>query len=525
MEYFPYKNQYTYQDIINTFYPELFRIIVDRYPERDELYTDQRYLTLINMTLENPLYAARFLYLIFGYPDNIFGPNIFDKDAIAKLEFFAMTNNLNIEKFESWYRQGSHDIDTFLAVKRFLIDGSLTVELDIGYLNDKLSEILERFKNKSHVFLLDADNLYRHIGPLFRLVDPDLYSISFFKKNNISPYYTGFRALYYRTTNGINSTTIEAYGARKDAADVEITTAMAILKVEEVLHSISVGKYYVVTGDEYAHELVETSNNFFRTRDHVIRLNSQLIDFNKTWSRLQPWAIDPKDFPMHIYGELTDYNIDVKIRPIVSPFDGRDNNLNNLLVSVNPSTNTPICTMWMIYFIKNNPEISTPVMEDYTEIFNILRRIDISSYQEFKDYIFSNVTVDKWIELRQQFLVLMGAKYFTMKELRQYFLPQQFSYLKSLKDKIKNDTLPFYTYNRNGRSITLTDKTLINEFLALPISNRDIFNIFFKITFQTEAYLYHIDILIALSIYNVSASVIDLLKPENTIINSISFII
>lgn len=523
MDIIPYRSQYTYQELQDIFYPRLFEILFNRAPTPRESYSNDNYLSLINALLGNPFAGARFLHLIFGDPKNIFGNGRRDKDAEARLDLFAQANRIEPKVFKRWYQQGTHDVDIFLALKRFLIDGSLGVFIPFGTLNEQSDEILQTYSGKSHVLLVDADNLYYYIGPLFKLTDPDTYSVGFFRKNNISPIYAGYHALYYRlnTGNQISTTTVEAYGARKDAADVELTTAMAYMKIYQATAGAQVGKYYIVTGDEYAYELAASTNDFFGRSDYAVRLNSQPTNFTDRRFVRSKWTINPADFPMRLYGKLNLREIEVDPRPVSGPFDGQANSLNNLLTSNQPSTSDPTNSMWMIEFIKVNPELYIPVLIDYEEIFSILTRIDISSYQEFMSYINNNYVGERNIELKEQYLVLIAAKYFTRNELITYFLLNQYNYIESLRQGVLNGTLERYKYRREGNDVIITDNATIIQFISLSISNRDIFNIFFKISHPFEAYIYHIDVLLALSINNVTTGVIDPLHPEN--INILSF--
>jgi len=505
MSFFPYKSHYSYDEIKNIFYPNLYKII--RGNNFVEPYSDSKYLELINHTLNNPFTAARFLYLIYGPPNVIYGGNK-NKEIESALDLFSMSNSIAPADFKKWYSQPSPNVDIFLAIKRFLLDGSLYFDIKKGYLNDLTADILKSYSGKDYVLLLDGDNLYYHIGHLFKILGSNVYAISFFRRNNISPIYGGYLELYNRIYN-LNDTkiaTVESYGARKDAADVELTTAMAYLKINQNLKNIKVGKYYIVTGDEYANELVITSNEFFKIENYVLRLNSQLIDFTNYISRtmLSHWTINPADFPVNYFGELNPKILTERIKPNVSD----TNNINFFINSNHPSTTNPINTNWLIDFIKSGIKLSDLPNNDYRLIIELLQQKNILSYRDFVNELNNFSSSDK-LNLLEQYLVLIGTKYFTTKEIVRYFFADQYLFL----DRIKLNYI-------SGALIKISDPSIINYLVEIPIKNKDILNIFYNISHQKEAYIRHVDILNALSIKHVEVSNYDILHPENIIIKS-----
>lgn len=528
MSVIPYKPQYSHDELRSIFYPLLIRTFSGREPRPDEGYSDARYMKLINRLLDNPFIGSKILHQIFGNPQDIFGPVMRDKEAEARLDLFAMSNRIEPKSFKRWYREGTHDVDVFLAIKRFLIDGTLYIPIPFNNLNVQSAEIFSLYPNKFSVFLIDGDNLYYHIGPIFKLLSPDLYSIVFYRVGNISPIYAGYLTLYNRTfpeEERSKFTTVESYGARKEAADVELITCMARVSIHQTIRNTEIGKYSIVTGDESAHELIETTNGYFNRTDLVQRLNSQLIDFTDRFLRnMRPaWTIDPRDFPMNTYGELNSRLITGKLRPIISVFDGGRNNLNNLLVSTQPSTEDPINTMWAIDYVKSLSIPTVPADPEYFELFQLLLRIDISSYGDLVRALNEEYNEVMIRNFKEQYLVLIGAKYFSRKELLTYFFPAQLRYLNRLRAGIVNQTLASTSYIRDDNNITIKDSLIVNEFFRLPINNKDVFNMFYKNTFAVEAYLYHIDVPIALSIYKIETALVNELYPENIQINNFSF--
>ena len=516
------KSFYSSDDIKNIFYPNLYNIINGIYPK---FYSDDEYIKLINSTLLNPSYAANFLYLIYGQPDSIFDyPKNVEIESL--LDLFSMSNSIEPKIFKAWYRQPNHNVDIFLAIKRFLIDGYLYVNIVKNTLNNSLKEIFKICPGKSTVFLIDGDNLYYHIGPLFKILGPEEYAINFFRSNNISPIYSGYLSLYNKyTKNKGNINTIESYNSRKDAADVELTTCMTFLKAYQISHKdiFEVGNYYIVTGDEYSHELVITSNIFYEKSDYVFRLNSQLIDFTKNISRnmQSPWTINPSHFSIKDFGELNPRLITDKIRPSLGVFDNQ-NNINNLILSDNPSTKDPINTMWVINFIKSIVDLPTLPDNEYSDVLNLLQRIDIYSYKD----LITELSLPKYnntkFELIEKYLVLIGAKYFTKAEMLKYFFSTQFKFFNALRALYNNNSLtPDIAVYLDG-NIVITGN-ILDQFLKLDIDNRDIFNLFFNITNIKDVYTKHIDVLWCLSIKNINSIGGNILKSEEIKINSLSF--
>lgn len=514
----PYKSRYDGNDIQSIIYPELYRILNDSNvpPFSFRIYAEMVY-SLLNRSEE----ASRFFHLIYG-PPNVISSSPNNREYIARLDLFAMLNRIDVGIFKSWYFRGTPDVNIYRAIKKFLLSGILYVNIDKNYLNNQLSTIFEIVKEKPYVALFDGDNLYYHIGSMFKILSPDFYSLVFFKKNNISPIYIGYSLLYQRRFEGtaITHSTIEAYGARKDAADTELITATALLKVQQSLRNLNINKYYVITGDEYASELVRTTNEFFGT-NIMTRFNSQKFDFTDSNAIRNPWTINPSDFPINIYGELNGNKVGDKLRAELSIFGPKS--FNELLNSTNPSTRDPTNSFWFLDYIKSLTNEELSIDPEYYQLVQIILTKNISSYRELIREL-GNYSQSDRVKLLQNYLVLIGAKYFTMQELIDNFLYRQRDYLNNIKFNIEIGSIILTQYNiTNDGSIRINDKDIIREFFLLDFANRDIFDLFFEATSPMEAYLSNVDICIALGIKNIDFGIVNPLRPEQVQIHSFTF--
>ena len=293
---------------------------------------------------------------------------------------------------------------------------------------------------------------------------------------------------------------------------------MCTLKITQYIRKINVDKYYVITGDEYSHELVETTNDFFKRPGYMSRINSQLIDFSHRIK--SPWAINSNDFPINIYGELNPKEIGDKLNPELSIFNP-PNSIGNIVSSTRPSTNNPINSTWFIDFIKSITELPN-IDYEYLELLKIISRIDVSSYEDMIKVI-NDFPVKNSIILKEQYLVLIGAKYFTRDELIKYFLYDHNEYLNDIRDKINNNTYSILLYKLENNIVTISNPNIVNDFFSLNIQNIDIFDQFYRTFFHIEAYIKHIDVLIALGITNIEGRSSNPLFPETMTITKFSF--
>lgn len=106
---------------------------------------------------------------------------------------------------------------------------------------------------------------------------------------------------------------------------------------------------------------------------------------------------------------------------------------------------------------------------------------------------------------------------------RKYFLYDHNEYLNNIRDKIENDTYSRLLYKLEDNIVTISNTNIINEFFSLPIQNIDIFDQFYKTLFHIEAYIKHIDILIALGITDIQGRSPEPLFPETMLITNFSF--
>ena len=242
--------------------------------------------------------------------------------------------------------------------------------------------------------------------------------VVFYKKEAVSPFYAAYLNLIPRHANKIR--TVVSEGTLKDAADVAMNTyvvANVITKFNTPLDSFK--EIYIITGDEFSTEIIVSANN---------KLNSQV--FNRINSQMPSplWIINPVDFPRKDFGDLlyletsdnkhvikkSTYNIN-DINFFLNGIASRDNNRN------------PICSPVAINIIKSGLHVSNRY-----DVESVLKYDNVRRYENFIDILEDSRFASKKFQMKDQFLKLTGAKFFTNSELRNFFLSDHYEVINDL---------------------------------------------------------------------------------------------
>ena len=443
-------------------------------------YTDL--IPLINDTI-----ALQTLYLIFG--DFIKDRDIFFTNS-SKLHQFIMGNYLNVKEFLNWYKTGhAPNVEYTESVKRFLTIGLLYIDIQTIDIVSYKSDILVNYKRYDNILFIDGDNLYVHITPLFRIISDKYYRLIFFKKDNISNIFASF----YRN-NKEHHEIIESYGFKKDAADVSLTTLCTYIRENYINYNKDemkpdVKHFYIITGDEYAEELVNISNHDIiytignLNADTFIRLNAQPILYRKN---RYSWALDSNAIDPKIFGEIlpAEYDDRIKINWTIidAVFNGPINRPFRFKYDV-------MCTPWLIRLIKNT--LSDMLDQEYSDIVKILLDNTVVDFDTLRSKIdtFNQVQQEK---LYEKYLVIIGAKFFTKDELRKYFLSNHYKYLQSeVYPKMIHGT-----YQLNQFEMV----SLINKFPLV----QDALYYFYNFITPSDLFVNTLDIPLALGVTNMT---------------------
>jgi len=468
----PFKDSYGLDDQLNYFYKELLNIY-----KRQGIYTSRQntindYKNLVNNI--NNIQALHFLYKIFDHPTELKMTRQW-----SRLEHFAMSNYINVKYLKQWYWGSNPPTNQiFRAVKKLLLHGVIFIPIKSDNLINYKNTSLNKYTNYQNIIFIDGDNLYSHITPLFRLDDRRYHNIIFFKKDNISDI---FAALY--NFNPQIADVIVSMGTLKDAADVDLTILSTFIR-ENVINKKIINKdFYILTGDEYADEVINISNSDLYSNKNTSlfqRLNAQPIIFDR--NSPNSWAYDPRDFQFLTYGE-----------PLPKDYGDRLYfNAANITMydQWNSVQYIPMCSTWMIDLIRDrSPNIS--LASNYSRIQLLISRIDISNYQELKVEILKIQDPIVRIDLFEKYLVLVAAKYFTRTELIRFFLHPHFTYISNLLgtrtgDHVIKDNDLQYLFNLN-------------------IDKPGVLNVYYNFINIEELYLYP-DILVALGIISLGFS-------------------
>lgn len=482
----PIKEQYSPEELKQYF----GNFIVDYQGER-EVISLENLIELIQPG--NDHIALIVMYQLFGNPyDKKFPEEQKRYQANkSKINRFAQLNYLDTKTFGVWYRNGQNPKPEYtLAVRRFLLTGFLYINVPtvdvINYRHTNLSKY-QRFPN---VLLIDGDNLYYHITPLFRMIRDNYYTLIFYKKDNISNNFSSF----YRSDSK-NIDVIEALGFKKDAADVDLTTLCTYIRIDYLQrHSermvLPEKRFYVVTGDEYADELVNISNlDLSATSDNKLfdRLNAQpiLYEFNQ-----HSWSFDAAEIYPKSFGEILPAEYRNRLKINTSIVDAVFNKNQKNIFQFNP-----MCTPWLIKLLKRSRDNQNIMKPQYSTIVNILSNDRVINFESFLKVVNSmNIPLQDKIELHEQYFVLIGAKYFTRRELRDSFLVNHVNYLISILLKKSPNEEGFYQ---------LTPEET-KKLLEQPVSFPGELYIFYNVTQLIDLFTQTLDIPAALGVERIN---------------------
>lgn len=429
--------------------------------------------------------ALQVLYEIFGDPVN--DAEKYQSNS-SNLQRFILGNYLNVKDFLIWYRTGANPNPEYTdSVKRFLLLGLLYIDIQTDDLLSYKSNKLTKYRKYDDILFIDGDNLYLHITPLFRISDMSLYGMIFFKKDNISNIFASF----YRN-NKERYDVIEAYGFKKDAADVDLTTLCTYIRDKyigdnEDMLDPKIKRFYVVTGDEYADELVNLSNRDIAINMHTVnklfyRLNAQPILYSK--NRLS-WSLDLRSIDHKIFGEIlpAEYKDRPKIDWTII------NDVFNNRVRFNYDM---MCSPWMIQLLKTTGK--HVLYQEYDDITKILLDEYIINFYTFINKV-NSITSNQEIrnDLIEKYFVLIGAKFFTKIELRRLFLTPHYDYLtKNVYPRIEGQD--FYTLNQFEMS----------DLINMKPSSPDALYYFYNYLNPSDLFVTTLDIPLSLGVINMT---------------------
>lgn len=500
-----------------------------------------KYLFLVNKLLSNEFLLRNFMNIIFedrstfgrGTPESQIR-----KSIESRKELFASLHFLRPIDFKNWFKRPVRDFEILNAIKQFLISGRISYDVGVRTLTPFLYDEIKNseFLNNNDILLLDGDNLYSHITPLFELDENIGMIVTFFKHGNISPYYSAY-ANYKK--NLVRYNTIESEQSKKEAADICMNKYITrqLVQLINSRKNVPSRKMLIITGDESSEETIATHNAELRYlnllknyEEYLIRINSQIEGLE----REHPWSIKNIDFPRKYYGDLL-FKSREKGSKILERSEISIINLGYYLegnLSENNNINV-IVSSWVIQLIKRYKHKIT----NY-EVEKILKLNDIRNYEDFIRYV-DNIQ-DGGIRHRykDQYLKIIGAKFFTNEELIRDFYNTHYELIK----KIKNRYDIIYRPPRDGIYIVGINeedediKYYLNQFIGTKPANYDILSTFYTNIDFKQLYYNYIDIDIALGIIHIEIDILPIrrnprlefienvrLYPEDVYIKSITF--
>jgi len=512
------KSLYTDGDFENILYPLVYYTIrgsTSNIPR----YTDDIYVRLVNQLLSSPIDQVVLMQNFFEKGIELYINTLYD---------FATINDIKTDDLFNWYVNPKLDNSITIAIKRLLYTGVL-FHLKKIY---SLDQFINIYKTKQHeyiqannIFFLDGDNLYLHGSRFFQLTDGNKnnYGFTFFKQGTISPNIS-ILSEYSKTKNYI----IDSYAYDKDAADVILNELLTFLKYSLLSFSQDNQNktFYILTGDHYANEILESgiefvkSNNLTNVRFRWV--NTQVISYIRGIKSAKDddiWAYNPNDFPIYEFGVLSfpRYSDEINISNVrgaktISPVGKLKINIGDIGRYLKRDMNFigekldglnvkyPIASSYIIRMIKSG----IGFMSNF-EIDFILRRFDVINYDNFITVLSNWYGNESIINFKDEYLVLMGSKLLTRKEIRNYFYNEQFNMLTNLRLNLINRGILTYKINRGTPEYDIMMK--------IP-QNDNILKYLYKFLTYREMYYKHLDIDIALGIIDVGITLTSNLNPD-----------
>ncbi|HLX54175.1 MAG TPA: hypothetical protein VKR58_09545, partial [Aquella sp.] len=352
----------------------------------------------------------------------------------------------------------------------------------ISYKNNKIN-IFEKYEN---ILIIDGDNLYFHIGPLFRIKDPRYYYIVLYKRDNISRIFGTFYA------PGIQYEIIRSLDIEKDSIDVNITALVTYLRLWCIIrNNPSKKNFYMTSGDEFVHELILLSE------DDIYNSNQRgLVSFERIQSQIivdgnpeRDWSFDINDIDNTIFGNITAY-------PYGDNIEYNEENINDFLHFQMHREYQPLVSPWFINLIKTKNISELEMYPEFDDVRGILKLITVTNFNEFRKESRRSES------LLEKYLVLTGSKYFTMGEIRRLFFIDHYQYL-----------LEIGAYNRP----MVLEGLDLGRFLNNSIRNRERLYYVYPYARIDEFFYKNLDIPIALGVTRVEVVEIDGVKHVSTL--------
>lgn len=509
-----YKLSYTREEMQQYFYP----LIISQY-DGNQVYTEDDYIKSVNQLLfenMNSYKVAAIMTSMFNDGSALRNIRPVDKVNIkeSRKELFASLYYIPPKIFKQWLRSPQINIKIMLAIKYFLIYGQTSFDIKPYQINDYLFTNKSKLEIKYYndLYLIDGDNLYSHILPLFNLNVIGGF-IVFYKRSNISPFFAAQLSMDQKE----NINVIQTEQSKKDAADMSICRYLTMITANR--DNIRQNqRAHIISGDEASQEIIRMTNSYLQF-EYVDRINSQLIGPNKSFWDISDYI---NYFPRKNYGDLifkTEMS-NLPIRSNINYFNFKDYLSGNYS---NTNSDNVIVSPWIIILMKRFNNIITELhVERIIKIFNI------KSFADFLNYLDNNnFSTNDIFDYKDQLLKIIGAKFFTIQELVDKFLYNHIRLITEIKKILIKRNIKTIDVELISRISKLTPDTdyiylleLVREFISLYPDNTNFLRIYYKFINPIELYINYIDFNIALGIEDIQVDVYNKLTiDENPDIN------